>query len=75
METLDLIALARHCPEVTISVKASDLVKMGRTLKDELLQELKDNQPKTPSMEDETLISRIEAMKRLGVSNATLWRW
>lgn len=75
METLDLIALAKQCPEVTISVKASDLVEMGRTLKDELLQELSNNQPEASNTESETLITRIEAMKKLGVSSATLWRW
>ena len=45
METLDLIALAKQCPDVTISVKASDF------------------------------ITREEAMEKLKVSSATLWRW
>lgn len=71
----NLIELARQCPEVTISVKASDLIEMGRTLKDELLQELRGVQPQAPLLENETYISRDEAMAKLDVSSATLWRW
>lgn len=70
-----LLELARQCPEVTISIKASDLIEVGRTLRDELLQELRGSMPETPSPENETYISREETMAKLDVSSATLWRW
>ena len=70
-----LLELARQCPDVTISVKASDLIEMGRTLRDELLQEIRGSLPEIPVPDNETYISREEAMEKLDVSSATLWRW
>ena len=75
METLDLIALAKQCPDVTISVKASDLISWGRSLKEELLQDLRDNNLVKTKKEVEDFITREEAMEKLKVSSATLWRW
>lgn len=72
---VNIIELARQCPEVTISVKASDLVEMGKTLKDELLQDLRGVLPETPTREEDSFLTREETMKKLGVSSATLWRW
>lgn len=75
METLDLIALAKQCPDVTISVKASDLISWGRSLKEELLQDLRDSNLVKTKKEVEDFITREEAMEKLKVSSATLWRW
>lgn len=72
---VNIIELARHCPDVTISVKASDLVEMGRTLCDELLDGIRATQPETAVREDDSFISREETMVKLDVSSATLWRW
>ena len=65
METLDLIALAKQCPDVTISVKASDLISWGRSLKEELLQDLRDNNLVKTKKEVEDFITREEAMEKL----------
>lgn len=73
MKTLDLIALAENCPGTTISVKLSDLLEAGRSFKAELLQDLCENQ-KTAQNPDE-FITREQAMKKIKVSSATLWRW
>lgn len=70
-----LIELARQCPDVTIQVKAADLLEVGRTIKDELLQELNQTSPETPSAKEETFLSREETMEKLKVSSATIWRW
>ena len=70
-----LLELARQCPDVTISVKASDLIEMGRTLRDELLQGIRGSLPEIPLPDNETYLSREEAMEKLDVSSATLWRW
>ena len=72
---VNIIELARQCPEVTISVKASDLVEMGKTLKDELLQDLRDVLPEATHREEDSFLTREETMKKLGVSSTTLWRW
>lgn len=67
--------LARTCPDVTISVKASDLIEAGRTIKDELLQELNAFQPEEKVPENEQLLSREETMEKFKISSATIWRW
>lgn len=72
---VNIIELARQCPDVTISVKASDLVVMVRTLKDELIQDLRDVQPAVAVQTDDSFLSREETMEKLNVSSATLWRW
>ena len=72
---MNIIELARQCPEVTISVKASDLVEMGKTLKDELLQDLRDVLPEATHREEDSFLTREETIKKLGVSSTTLWRW
>ena len=41
---VNIIDLATQCPDITISIKASDLLTAGRTLKDEILEELRANQ-------------------------------
>jgi len=70
-----LLELARTCPDVTISVKASDLLEAGRAIKEELLQELSINQPEERVPENEQLLSREETMEKFKISSATIWRW
>lgn len=70
-----LLELARTCPDVTISVKASDLIEAGRTIKEELLQELNALQPEDRVPESEQLLSREETMEKFKISSATIWRW
>ena len=60
-----LLELARQCPEVTISVKASDLISWGRSLKEELLQDLRDSNLVKTKKEVEDFITREEAMEKL----------
>ena len=70
-----LLELARTCPDVTISVKASDLIEAGRTIKEELLLELNAQQPELRVSENEQLLSREETMEKFKISSATIWRW
>ncbi len=60
---------------MTISVKASDLIEAGRSIKEELLQELSVNRPEDSVPEDEKLLSREETMEKFNISSATIWRW
>ena len=72
---VNIIELATQCPNITISIKASDLLAAGRTLKDEILEELRANQEDHPSAASEQLLSREETMGKFRISSATIWRW
>ena len=72
---VNIIELATQCPDITISIKASDLLTAGRTLKDEILEELRANQEDQPVPAAEQLLSREETMEKFKISSATIWRW
>ncbi len=72
---VNIIELATKCPDVTISVKASDLLEASRTLKEELLAELKTTMPESQIPASEQLLTREETMTKFGISSATIWRW
>jgi predicted DNA-binding transcriptional regulator AlpA len=72
---VNIIELATQCPDITISIKASDLLTAGRTLKDEILEELRANQEDYPFQAAEQLLSREETMEKFKISSATIWRW
>ena len=72
---VNIIELATQCPDITISIKASDLLTAGRTLKDEILEELRANQEGHPAQAAEQLLSREETMEKFKISSATIWRW
>ena len=72
---VNIIELATQCPDITISIKASDLLAAGRTLKEEILDELRANQEDRPSAASEQLLSREETMEKFRISSATIWRW
>lgn len=72
---VNIIELATQCPDITISIKASDLLTVGRTLKDEILEELRANQEDRPLPASEQLLSREETMEKFRISSATIWRW
>ena len=71
----DLIALAEQFPGITVSVQLCDLLTAGRTLKDEILEELRANQEEHPAPAAEQLLSREETMEKFKISSATIWRW
>ena len=73
----DLIQLAQQYPGLTVSVSLDDLLTAGRTIADELLDSLDRTvvaQP-APAKEEDELLTKEEARKKLGVSVTTLWRW
>ena len=72
---VNILELATQCPDITISIKASDLLTAGRTLKDEILEELRANQEDHPAPAAEQLLSREETMEKFKISSATIWRW
>jgi predicted DNA-binding transcriptional regulator AlpA len=74
MKTLDLIELAELCPELTISVKVSDLIYAFKETSAELLEQYARENP-VASVEEEKLISPRETKDKLKISTTTLWRW
>lgn len=72
---VNLIQLATQCPDITISIKVSDLLEAGRIIKDEIIDELRANQDERPAPASEQLLSREETMEKFRISSATIWRW
>lgn len=62
-----LVELARQCPDISLTVKAGDLLEAMRSL-------LMEAVPQAPGKEDR-LLSREEAAEMCGVDVSTLWRW
>ena len=73
----DLIQLAEQYPGLTISVSLDDLLTAGRTLRDEILDSRDSPAPVLPApvKEEDDLLTKKEALQKLGVSVTTLWRW
>ena len=71
---IDIIALAKECPDMVVSIKLSDLLTANRNLLDEAQLQAEQNL-KALKPQQEEYISREKAMEILGVSGPTLWRW
>lgn len=70
--TTDLIMLAKECPDLTVSIKLSELVEANTLLIQETKRELEQI---ICDQHTETYPSREKVMEILDVSSATLWRW
>jgi len=68
----DLIMLAKECPNLTVSIKLSELVEANSLLIQETKREL---EQLITDQNTETYPSREKVMELLDVSSATLWRW
>lgn len=68
------MALAESYPELTVSIKLSDLMAFGRSMTDELLAAINNAQAAAKEPIDD-LLTREEVMGILGIPPATLWRW
>ncbi len=68
----NIIALAKECPDITITIKLHDLVEANTLLIQETKRELEQI---ISDQKAETYPSREKVMEILGVSAATLWRW
>ena len=72
---VNLIELARHCPELTISVKASDLITDFSTIVEENTPRPDISAPVSEAADESGLISKMDAAKLIRTSLSTLWRW
>ena len=64
--------IAEAYPDMTISVKLSDLLDSFRTIAEEIYEK---REEEIRAENEDVLITREEAMKQLGISSSTLWRW
>ena len=69
---MNIIQLAKECPDLTVSIKLSELVEANTILIQETKRELEQI---IADQNTETYPSREKVMEILGVSSATLWRW
>jgi len=65
---MNLQELISENPQVSITVKGEDLADFARTVADEAAEAVLQRQ-------DEKLYTRAEIIEKLGVSEATIWRW
>lgn len=72
MDYKNIIQLAKECPDLTVSIKLSDLVEANQLLIQETKRELEQI---ITDQNTETYPSREKVMEILDVSSATLWRW
>ena len=72
MDYNNIIQLAKEFPNVTITIKLSDLVEANTILIHETKREL---EQLITDQNTESYPSREKVMEILGVSSATLWRW
>lgn len=68
----NLVVLATEYPELTVSVKLSDLIECNRQLIKETREQL---EQQIAEANEESYPTVDEVVSMLGVSKTTLWRW
>ena len=69
---MDLIEVARQCPDLTVSIRLGDLIEANQSLVEEALMRLEKSVAESRT---EIYLSRTKVMEMLEVSPTTLWRW
>lgn len=72
MRGMDLIEVARQCPDLTVSIRLGDLIAANQSLVEEALMRLEKS---VAESRREIYLSRTKVMEILEVASATLWRW
>lgn len=72
MSGMDLIEVARQCPDLTVSIRLGDLIEVNQSLVEEALMRLEKSVAESRT---EIYLSRTKVMEMLEVASATLWRW
>ncbi len=72
MANVDIIRLAKECPGTVVAIQATDIVEANRRLVDEVRTFLEQEAVRKASS---CLLTKEQVMKRLNVSDSTLWRW
>ncbi|MBQ4549136.1 MAG: helix-turn-helix domain-containing protein [Bacteroidales bacterium] len=72
MSKIDIAELAKHCPDVTISIKIGDLMEANKQLVEDLRISL---EKQIRDEHEERYLSSDDVCDMLNVSKPTLWRW
>lgn len=72
MSFIDIAELAKHCPDVTISIKIGDLIEANKQLVEDLRISL---EKQIRDEHEERYLSSDDVCDMLNVSKPTLWRW
>lgn len=68
----NIFELAQECPDITVSIKLSELIECNKLLIEETKREF---EQQIKEQNTETYPIRAEVLKILGVSTSTLWRY
>jgi DNA-binding transcriptional regulator YiaG len=71
-QLLNIVELAKQCPDFTINVKVSDLIEANKKLIKDVYTSLEDE---VKAAKEEKYLSRNEVAEMLNVTLPTLWRW
>lgn len=69
---INLVALAKECPGITITIKAEDLVNANALLIEQAKRELEESIARRDAV---TYLTREQVMQKLNITGPTLWRW
>lgn len=73
---MDLMALARECPEMTVSIRLRDLLQANEELIRRVRSEAERDAARRDREAGDRLVAREEARLQLGSpAPSTLWRW
>lgn len=72
MNKINLVALAKECPGITITIKAEDLINANALLVEQAKRELEDSIARKDAV---TYLTREQVMQKLNITAPTLWRW
>lgn len=72
MQKIDIIELAKACPDAIISIKVGDLIEANEVLINRTKEQLEQI---VTDANTETYPSREKVAEILGVDKSTLWRW
>ena len=69
---LNIVELAKECPDFTINVRVADLIEANKKLVEDVRLSLEN---KVRAELEEKFLSRDEVADLLNVTKPTLWRW
>ena len=74
---MDLLSLAKSCPDMSITIRLGDLLKANEDLIRTVRREAEQEAAHRAELYGDTLIQKEDARVRLlgGVNPSTLWRW
>ena len=73
---MDLMAMARECPDITVTIRLRDLLEANEALVRRVRAEAEREQERRDRLAGDHLVGREEARQLLGGPDpSTLWRW